>query len=91
MTSPEVVRLCSLLFGYCNRHHDERVYPFNISDSRFWLRLGFITLYQLIRRLQHGTYTISSRMYRRLAESIDEIVGGVAAEWLSSVHASGKK
>ena len=90
VTSSEIVRLCSLLFGYCRRRGDGKVYPFNINDGRFWLRLGFITLYQLVRRVQSGQYTVSSQMFQRLACAIDEVVGGIAAEWLSSKHAAGE-
>ena len=82
--------MCSLVESYARRRRDETKYPISIADSRFWLRLGFVSLYQLVRRLLKPETTLSSAMYRRISVSIDEIVGATAAEIISSAHAHGK-
>ena len=84
-----MTRLSSLLRAYARRR-EERDYPYLLSEGRTWLKLGFITLCQLVRRLQEGEVSISSALYHQVSESIDEIVGAVAAEIISHTHAHGK-
>ena len=80
--------MCSLLRAYARRRRD-RDFPFLIAEGRTWLRLGFITLCQLVSRLQDEESSISSAMYHLVSESIDELVGAVAAELISYAHAEG--
>ena len=77
-----------MLRAYARRRRD-RDYPFLIAEGRTWLQLGFITLCQLVRRLQEKETSISSALYQLVIESIDEIVGAVAAEIMSYAHAHG--
>ena len=82
-------QLSSLLRAYVRRRSD-RDYPYLLAEGRTWLRLGFITLCQLVNRLQSEESSISSALYHQISESIDEIVGAVAAEIISHAHAEGK-
>ena len=81
--------MSSLLRAYVRRRN-ERDYPYLLAEGRTWLRLGFITLCQLVNRLQNEESSISSALYHQVSESIDEIVGAVAAEIISHAHAEGK-
>lgn len=82
-------RLSSLLRAYARRR-EERDYPYLLSEGRTWLKLGFITICQLVRRLQGDEATISSALYQQVSESIDDIVGAAAAEIISHAHAHGE-
>ena len=78
-----------MLRAYARRRRD-RDFPFLIAEGRTWLQLGFITLCQLVRRLQEEDTSISSALYHLVVDSIDEIVGAVAAEIMSYAHAHGE-
>ena len=87
-SSKGVRRLSSLLRAYVRRRSD-RDYPYSLAEGRTWLRLGFITLCQLVNCLQTEESSISSALYHQVSELVDEIVGAVAAEIMSHAHAEG--
>ena len=68
--------------SYARRRRDDNIYPISIADGRFWLRLSFVALYHLIRRLSKPEATLSSSMYQRISVTIDEIVGATTGRKL---------
>ena len=90
VSTKKVLTVGSLVTSYVRRRIDGSKYPLNISDSRLWMRLGFISLCRFIRCLQSPTSTISPAFYSRVGACIDELFGAVVSEILSYHHAKSK-
>ena len=89
VSSKKVIAIGSLVTSYVRRRIDRTDYPLDISDSRLWMRLGFISLCRFVRCLKSPDSSISPAFYARVGDSVDELFGAVISEILSYHHAKG--